>query len=340
MPSTSPFRLLVPLLPPLIALTAAVGTAGDTKTTTKTIEDVQLSPATLAHACSPIEGEYGISIQARTHYSMADEIPIEAIRPARKSYQSFSCSDKKSTIYYYEYPTAKDLEGALGYTKALIWGEGGRSSMHPEYIFPIENVLVIISSRDAEFFANAFFYGVPGKEGEEFNKATEAYGAQNYAKAEKQFRALTRSTPDLALGHLYLGHSLYYQRKFHEAIPSYERARDLSAKGAALRQVNERILTDNLGIAYALDGRLPDSKALFEAAIRKDPQYPMYYYNLACTFAEMDDLDHAVDNLKLGFARKGQMLPGEDYPDPRTDDSFKRYLGNAKFQAAMKELGY
>ena len=127
----------------VVALYSALGLTG-APTEAKTIEEVKLSPASLAPDCSPIEGEHPVSIQATTHYSTVEKTPIQSIRPARKSYQSFSCSGMNSTIYYYEYPTAKDLEGALGFTKALIWGEGGRTSMHPEMILPIENVLVII----------------------------------------------------------------------------------------------------------------------------------------------------------------------------------------------------
>lgn len=324
------------LITALYSVLTLVGTVGQAKT----MEEVKLSPALLAPECSPIEGEHAISIQAAVHYRMVDEDPTQAIRPARKSYQSFSCSGKETTIYYYEYATAKDVESALGPVKALIWGEERRSSMHPEIILPIENVLVIISSREAEFFAYAFFYGVPGNTGKEYGKALAAFRANSYAKAEEQFRALTRSAPNLLLGHLYLGHTLFFQSKYREAIPSYERARELAAQGVALSQVNKRVLTDQLGMAYAGTGRLSDARAVFEAAIQEDPEYPMYYYNLACTFAETGDIDMALANLKLGFARRSHMLPGETYPDPRRDVSFKGFLKNEKFQAAMKEMGY
>jgi tetratricopeptide (TPR) repeat protein len=168
----------------------------------------------------------------------------------------------------------------------------------------------------------------------------EPYGEKNYAKAEKLFRALTHTAPDLVLGHLYLGQSLFFQAKYHEAIPEYERGRDLAVKNGGVARLNERVLSDQLGMSYALDGRLPDAKAVFETAIKRDPEYPMSYYNLACAFAELGNLDDALTNLKLGYARKDHMLPGETYPDPRTDDSFKKYLANEKFKAAMKELGY
>jgi predicted Zn-dependent protease len=174
----------------------------------------------------------------------------------------------------------------------------------------------------------------------EFEKAKAAYLKKDYPKAENLFRALLKDTPDLLFGHLYLGHSLFYQSKYKEAIPEYERAAEIGAKRGDMNQDDERLLTDQLGMAYGLSGRLDDAKSLFEAGIRKDPEYALYYYNLACAYAELGHVDEALSNLKLGFARRKHMLPGEEYPNPRTDDSFKRFLSDAKFDAALKEMGF
>ena len=310
-------------------------------TPAKSLADVMLAPEILAPDCKPIPGDFGISIQARSHYRVVDSVGAPLFKPpAHKALQSFACGKAKSTLYYYEYASKADLDGALGYTKGVIWGEGGRSEMHPEYIFPIQNVLVVISSRDAEYFANAFFYGVPGEAGEIFSNALDPFNKRDYASAEAGFRAATQKAPDLLLGRLYLGHCLFFQRKYADAIPEYERAASLADAHGGLTQVNQRILSDHLGMAYALTGRIPDARKVFEAAIERDPDYPMSYYNLACVFAETDDLDAVLVQLKLGHARRGNMLPGETFPDPRGDDSFRKYLADPKFQAALTEMGY
>ena len=173
-----------------------------------------------------------------------------------------------------------------------------------------------------------------------FEKAKEAYLKKDYRGAEKQLRALTKADPDFDFGHLYLGHSLFYQGKFDEAIPEYEKAMELGMKAGDMKQEDVRLLTDQLGMSYGISGHLDKAKALFEQGIQKDAEYAMYYYNLACTNAELGNLDDAVVNLKKGFERKQNMLPSETYPSPRTDDSFKRYLGNPKFEAALKEMGF
>jgi hypothetical protein len=64
----------------------------------------------------------------------------------------------------------------------------------------------------------------------------------------------------------------------------------------------------------------------------------MFYYNLACAYAEMHDLDNAITNLKSAFEYKENMISGERIPDPATDDSFTRFLKNEKFRLALDEL--
>ncbi|HUD72369.1 MAG TPA: tetratricopeptide repeat protein [Dongiaceae bacterium] len=325
----------------LLTMAGGVAPVRAAETPTKTLADVMLAPESLAPECKPIKGDFGISIQARSHYGTVEKAPALLLKPpAHKTLQSFACGGAKSTIYYYEYASKAELDAALGYTKAFIWGEGGRSEMHPEYILPIENVLVVISSRDAEYFANAFFYGVPGEAGEIFSNALGPFGKKDYASAEAGFRAAIQKSPDLLVGHLYLGHCLFFREKYADAIPEYERATTLAAANGGLTRVNGRILSDQLGMAYALTGRLDDARTSFEAAIKRDPDYPMSYYNLACTFAELGDLDAALASLKAGHARRQNMLPGETYPDPRADDSFKKYLADPRFKAAMTDLGY
>lgn len=325
----------------ILALAGAVP-AGADGAAAKTLEQVMLQPAMLAPRCKPIEGEFAISMQARAFYAMAEKGEMTDLvpPPAHKAWQSFDCGGERSTIYYYEYRDEAEFQRAFAFAKGFIWGEGGRSAMHPEYLIPESNMLVVISSRDAEYFANALFYGIPGEAGKTFKEAIDIYGTQNYAKAEKRFREMTKSAPDNALGHLYVGHCLFYQGKYHDAIAAYERAGSLGSRYGSLERTHLRILSDNLGMAYAFDGRMPDAKATFEAAIRRDPDYPMSYYNLACAFAEMGDVDNAIANLKQGYARRANNLPGESLPDPRGDDSFKRYLGDPKFKAALAEMGY
>lgn len=144
----------------------------------------------------------------------------------------------------------------------------------------------------------------------------------------------TKSAMDLWLE----GSSYFRDHDFKSAIPPYQKALDLEKQNRTLSDTYWKVLIDNLGMAYGITGNLDKAKDTFEYGISKAPDYPMFYYNMACTFAEKEDMDKAIEYLKLAFDRRGNMLPGEDMPDPATDDSFARFMNNQMFLAALKEL--
>lgn len=97
-------------------------------------------------------------------------------------------------------------------------------------------------------------------------------------------------------------------------------------------------MVDNLGMSYGVPGDLEKAKQVFEYGLSKDPKYPMFHYLMACTYAEMNDADKTIEYLRQAFQYKDNMIKGENFPDPWTDDSFQRFLKNEKFVAALKEM--
>ncbi len=91
-------------------------------------------------------------------------------------------------------------------------------------------------------------------------------------------------------------------------------------------------------MATALGGNLRKAKTIFEEAIQRDPEYALYRYNLACTFAEMGDLDTALVHLQEAWKRRRNLAEGERFPDPRQDSSFKRYLNDARFEDTVRDM--
>jgi tetratricopeptide (TPR) repeat protein len=130
----------------------------------------------------------------------------------------------------------------------------------------------------------------------------------------------------------------YLDRDYKRAIPPYQRALDLEKKERTLNQNLWRVLIDNLGMSYGISGDLKKAKETFEYGLSKDPKYPMFHYNLACTYGEMDDVDNAITYLKSAFENKQNMIKGERFPDPWTDSSFQRFMNNDKFVGALREM--
>lgn len=134
------------------------------------------------------------------------------------------------------------------------------------------------------------------------------------------------------------GSAFYLRHDYKNAIGPYQRALDLEKANPTLSDTLWRVLIDNLGMAYGITGDLKHAKATFEYGISKDDKYPLFYYNLACTYGEMNEMDDAIKNLKLAFERKANIIKGEKMPDPSKDSSFARFIDDPKFKAALKEL--
>jgi tetratricopeptide (TPR) repeat protein len=136
------------------------------------------------------------------------------------------------------------------------------------------------------------------------------------------------------------GSAAYLRQDYKKAIQLYGKALDLEKTEPTLDKNIWRVVVDNLGMSYGISGDNKKAKEVFQYGLSKDDKYPMFYYNLACAYAELADLDNAITNLKHAFEYKENMIPGERIPNPATDDSFSRYLSSEKFRRALEEIGY
>jgi tetratricopeptide (TPR) repeat protein len=134
------------------------------------------------------------------------------------------------------------------------------------------------------------------------------------------------------------GNFYFLKRDFEAAIGPYQKALDLEKQKRVLDKTFWFVLIDNLGMAYGISGDLDRAKETFDYGISIDPDYPLFYYNMACFYGEKKEMDKAIEYLKLAFARRKNMIPGEKMPDPATDSSFEGFMKNEEFKAALKEL--
>jgi tetratricopeptide (TPR) repeat protein len=134
------------------------------------------------------------------------------------------------------------------------------------------------------------------------------------------------------------GSVLFLRRDYKAAAVPYARALELEKQSPQLSRDLWRVLVDNLTMSYGIPGDLKRAKETAEYGLSKDPDYPMFHYLLANTYAEMGDLDNTILYLKQAFARRKNMITGERMPDPRTDGSFTRFMKDEKFLAALKEI--
>jgi tetratricopeptide (TPR) repeat protein len=122
------------------------------------------------------------------------------------------------------------------------------------------------------------------------------------------------------------------------AIGPYQQALDLEKQSPTLDGTMTRVLIDNLGMAYGVTGNLVKSREVFDYGLSKDPNYPLFYYNIPCIYGEKDDVDNAIAYLQKAFANKANVIAGEKMPDPRTDDSFARFMKDDRFVRTVTAL--
>jgi tetratricopeptide (TPR) repeat protein len=141
-----------------------------------------------------------------------------------------------------------------------------------------------------------------------------------------------------AIEYMRAGSVYYLKHDFKNAIDPYRKALELEKKQPSLSKPLWYVLIDNLGMSYGITGDLEKARETFEYGLSKDDKYPMFYYNLACTYAEMNDLDNTLKQLKRAFEYRQNMLAGEIFPDPEKDDSFQRFMKNERFLTVLTEL--
>ena len=134
------------------------------------------------------------------------------------------------------------------------------------------------------------------------------------------------------------GSRYFLDYQYREAIGPYQKALDIEKITPVLEKNLWRVLVDNLGMSYGITGDLSRAKELFEYGVSKDPEYPMFYYNLARVSADKGDRDDAESFLKFAFQYRNNMIRGETLPDPRVDDSFQRLLLNREFRQFVDSL--
>lgn len=134
------------------------------------------------------------------------------------------------------------------------------------------------------------------------------------------------------------GSRYFIAHQYREAIAPYQKAFEIEKSTPTLEKNLWRVLLDNLSIAYGITGDLTSAREVLTYGVSKDPDYPLFYYNLACVTAEKGDLPDTENYLKLAFERRENLIPGESFPDARVDDSFQKLLLQKEFRQFVHSL--
>ncbi len=121
------------------------------------------------------------------------------------------------------------------------------------------------------------------------------------------------------------------------AAPYYKASLDAMPSDASFLTAR-RVATDQLVMSLGMSGDLKNSRAVAELAVAADPDYPINYYNLACSDAEQGNATGAKLHLQQAFDRRANVLKGEKMPDPAKDDSIVKLKKDKEFWAFVSTL--
>jgi hypothetical protein len=134
------------------------------------------------------------------------------------------------------------------------------------------------------------------------------------------------------------GSAHFLRNEYDKAIGPYQNALDREKKVSTLPVALWRVLVDNLAMAYGITGKLETAEQVLNYGLSKDPTYPMFYFLMADSCAERNDLENTLKFLRLALKFRENMNPGEKLPDPLSDDSFKRFYQNDEFKKVAGEF--
>ena len=79
---------------------------------------------------------------------------------------------------------------------------------------------------------------------------------------------------------------------------------------------------------------------VYDYGIKMTPNFPNFYYNKGCMFAEISELDNALEQLEIAFSKKKYLINDEVLPNPKNDYSFEKYKNDKKLVEFLEKYGY
>jgi tetratricopeptide (TPR) repeat protein len=162
--------------------------------------------------------------------------------------------------------------------------------------------------------------------------------APNLARVEKNIQDSLKASPDYLDAQQALADLYYLEHRFDNAAMEYKKAQVLDDSQKKLSRGDRSRLLDQLGLSQAQSRHLDDALATYLKAVAEDPSYGSLEYNLACVYGEKGDLDSALPHLKKAWELRDSFPRGTPFPDPRKDDSFKKFWDDPRFKDAVVDM--
>jgi tetratricopeptide (TPR) repeat protein len=177
-------------------------------------------------------------------------------------------------------------------------------------------------------------------------KARQDNKDKNFTEAETLMTSDTQAKPDAGVLWVELGIAQKGLKKYDDAVTSLKKAIELDAAGKKPNPDIQGAAGDALGEVLALQGKIPEAQAAYDAAAAADPKSAaMHYSNETiimsrigqpdATVAAADKAIAADPNRPIPYYLKGQALINKATVDPKTQkivappgcaEAYQKYL--------------
>ena len=157
--------------------------------------------------------------------------------------------------------------------------------------------------------------------------------ALSYLGYEEDIISLYEAIPDKdAHGYYLLGNYYFDENDFEEAIKNYKKSFDMNIESDKLNDTEWHIMISRFGVSYGITGDYENALEIFNFGAENSPEFPDFYYGIACTYAEMGNAEKAIENLDKTYLYIENVLPGDEGElNPLEDPSFESLLNNSEF---------
>ena len=138
-------------------------------------------------------------------------------------------------------------------------------------------------------------------------------------------------SPD-SWANLEYGTHYWIKEQFDSAAKYYGNALELEKRQRSLSDTFYIYIIDQYGMSLGIGGEHEKALRIFRFGLEEIPNYPSFYYNIACAHAEMGNIDSVLTNLEKFYDYRGNFYGWEQSPDPFEDESFRSLWRKKKFR--------
>jgi tetratricopeptide (TPR) repeat protein len=128
------------------------------------------------------------------------------------------------------------------------------------------------------------------------------------------------------------------QSNYAPAARFYQRAFDLEKANQTFDNDTFLELISKLAFSYRMNGDLSKAKDTLDYGLSQNATYPIFHYDMACTYAQMGKVDESLGQLRLAFQYRSKVAPVQVPANPEEDSCFSKIANDPRFTVEVQKL--